>query len=211
MKKTLKCLDYAATHPDAILTFNASSMVLNVHSDASYLTEPKARSRSGGHFFMSEDNQDPKNNGAVLNLANIIKSVMSSAAEAEIGALFINSRQAIPARRLLEEMGHVQPPTPIQTDNTTALGFVTKNLNPKATKSTDMRYWWMRDRSDQEQFRYYWSKGSGNRADYWTKHFCAAHHREKRPSILTPSDLVNKLRISRGLLPHQFRASSRVC
>ena len=99
---------------------------------------------------MSEDNQDPKNNGAVLNLANIIKSVMSSAAEAEIGVLFINSRQAIPARRLLEEMGHKQPPTPIQTDNTTALGFVATNLNPKVTKSTDMRYWWMRDRSDQE-------------------------------------------------------------
>ena len=105
----------------------------------------------------------------------------------------------------------IPAPTPIQTDNTTVLGFVTKNLNPKATKSTDMRYWWMRDRSDQEQFRYYWSKGSGNRADCWTKHFCAAHHREKRPSILTPSDLVNKLRISRGLLPHQFRASARVC
>jgi hypothetical protein len=55
-----------------------------------------------------------------------MKNVMTSAAEAEIGALFLNSRQAIPARRLLEEMGHKQPPTPIQTDNTTALGFVTK-------------------------------------------------------------------------------------
>ena len=54
MRKTLKFLDYAATHPDAILTFNASNMVLNVQSDASYLTKPKARSRSGGHFFMSE-------------------------------------------------------------------------------------------------------------------------------------------------------------
>ena len=211
MRKTLKFLDYVATHPDAILTFNASSMILNVHSDASYLTEPKARSRAGGHFFMSEDNDDPKNNGAFLNTANIIKSVMSSAAEAEIGALFINSRQAIPARRLLEEMKHKQPPTPIQTDNTTALGFVTKNLNPKATKSTDMRYWWMRDRSDQKQFRYYWGKGTGNRADYWTKHFCAAHHREKRTSILTPSDLVNNLRIRNGLKPHKFRHSSRVC
>ena len=132
MKKTLKLLDYVATHPDAVLTFNASSMVLNVHSDASYLIDPKARSRAGGHFFMSENNQDLKNNGAVLNIAKIIKGVMSSAAEGEIGALFLNSRQAIPARRLLEEMGHKQPPTPIQTDNTTALGFVTKNLNLKA-------------------------------------------------------------------------------
>ena len=65
---------------------------------------------------------------------------MSSAAEAEIGALFINSRQAIPARTVLEEMGHVQPPTLIQTDNTTALGFVSKNLQPKANKSADMKY-----------------------------------------------------------------------
>ena len=136
---------------------------------------------------------------------------MSSAAEAEIGALFLNSRQAIPARTTLEEMGHKQPPTPIQTDNTTALGFVSKNMLPKATKSTDMKFWWMRDRSDQSQFRYYWGAGKGNRGDYWTKHFCAAHHREKRPSILTPSRVLNALRANRGQTPYVFRATSRVC
>ena len=76
---------------------------------------------------------------------------MTSAADAEIGALYINSRQAIPARHLLEEMGHKQPPTPIQTDNTTALGFVTKNLQPKATKSTEVNYWFMRDMQDRQQ------------------------------------------------------------
>ena len=110
MNKTLRFLDYVATHPDAILTFNASNMVLNVHSDASYLTEPKARSRAGGHFFMSDNSECPPNNGAFHNIAQIIKSVMSSAAEAEIGALFLNSRQAIPARTLLEEMGHIHRP-----------------------------------------------------------------------------------------------------
>ena len=186
-------------------------MILNVHSDASYLIEPKARSRAGGHYFLSDDSENPENNGAVLNVAQIIKNVMSSAAEAEIGALFINSRQAVTARTTLEEMGHIQPPTPIQTDNTTALGFVMRNLQPKATKSTDMRHWWMRDRSDRNQFRYYWSEGKGNRADYWTKHFCAAHHREQRPSILTPSYLLDAMRAIKGLAPHKFRASSRVC
>jgi hypothetical protein len=182
-----------------------------VHSDASYLSEPKARSRAGGHYFLSDNSKDPTDNGAVLNVAQVIKNVMSSAAEAEIGALFLNSRQAIPARTTLEEMGHKQPPTPIQTDNTTALGFVSKNLQPKATKSTDMRFWWMRDRSDQKQFRYYWGAGKGNRADYWTKHFCAAHHREKRPSILTPVRVLQKLRRAMGKLPHRFKATSRVC
>ena len=55
---------------------------------------------------MSSDSTHSKDNGVVLNIAKIMKNVMTSAAEAEIGALYLNSRQAIPARRLLEEMGH---------------------------------------------------------------------------------------------------------
>jgi hypothetical protein len=43
-------LDYA-THQDAIITYQASNMALAVHSDASYLSEPKARSQAGGYFF----------------------------------------------------------------------------------------------------------------------------------------------------------------
>ena len=50
MKKTKLFLDYAASHLDAVLTYQASNMVLALHSDASYLSEPKARSRAGGHF-----------------------------------------------------------------------------------------------------------------------------------------------------------------
>ena len=45
---------------------------------------------------MSDKSQFPPNNGAVLNIAQIIKAVMSSAAEAELGAMFINDREAIP-------------------------------------------------------------------------------------------------------------------
>merc|ERR1711966_444523 len=146
LEKTLHFLDFVATHPDAIMTYKKSNMILAIHSDASYLTEPKARSRAGGHFYMADDNEEQPAAGPVHNVAQIIRNVMTSAADAEIGALYINSRQAIPARQLLEEMGHRQPPTPIQTDNTTALGFVTKNLQPKATKSTEMNYWFMRDR-----------------------------------------------------------------
>ena len=130
-----------ASHPDAVLTYNKSNMILAVHSDASYLSETKSRSRAGGHFFLSKDEREPENNGAILNIVQIIRRVVTSAAEAEIGALFINTRNAIPARYLLEEMGHRQPPTPVQTDNSTALGFVTKNINPKQTKAAAMNYW----------------------------------------------------------------------
>lgn len=69
-----------------------------------------------------------------------MKNVMSLTVEAETGTLFINIRQAIPAKRSLEEMGHKQPPTPNQTVNIIALSFVTKSLNPKAARSIDMKY-----------------------------------------------------------------------
>ena len=45
-------LDYLATHNNATIRYVASDMVLNIHSDASYLSEPRARSRLGGTYFM---------------------------------------------------------------------------------------------------------------------------------------------------------------
>eukprot|EP00804_Cyclotella_cryptica_P018482 CCRYP_004306-RA/>CCRYP_004306-RA protein AED:0.44 eAED:0.45 QI:0/-1/0/1/-1/1/1/0/116 len=116
-------------------------MILAAHrSDASYLSKTNARSRAGGHFFLSENDHYPNNNGAVLTIAQIIKAVMSSAAEAGLGALYINAREVIPLQHLLIEMGHPQPPTPIQTDNSTALGVVNNTIHPKHTKAMDMRH-----------------------------------------------------------------------
>ena len=145
-------LDYVATHPDAIVTYCASDIVLAVHSDASYLSESNAQSRAGGNFFMSNDSSDPPNNGAVLAVSQIIKAVMSSSAEAELGTLFINFREAIPARHTLIDMVHPQPPTPVQTDNTTALSVVNNTIARRRMKAMDMRFHWLRDRIQQLQF-----------------------------------------------------------
>ena len=83
LEKVRQFLDYAVSNPDAVLTYSASDMVLAIHSDASYLSEANARSRMGGHYFMSKDSEVPPNNGAVHTVAKIIKAGMSSAAEAE--------------------------------------------------------------------------------------------------------------------------------
>eukprot|EP00804_Cyclotella_cryptica_P010234 CCRYP_016712-RA/>CCRYP_016712-RA protein AED:0.36 eAED:0.34 QI:0/0/0/1/1/1/2/0/386 len=190
-------LDYAMTHQNAVVTYRASNMILAAHSDASYLSETKARSRAGGHFFLTENDAVPRNNGAILTLAQIIKSVMSSAAEAELGALYINAREAIPIRHLLTELGHTQPPTPIQIDNSTALGVVTNTIQPKRTKAMDMRFHWLRCRTNQKQFRTYWRAGATNLADYVTKHHAPIHHRTIRTLYLTDpvklAHLHNKL------------------
>jgi hypothetical protein len=110
---------------------------------------------------------------------------MSSAAEAEIGALYLNAREAVYLRQILIEMGHPQPPTPIQTDNTTAEGVINHKIQPKRTKAMDMRFHWLRDREQRKQFRIYWRPGGANLADYWTKHHAPAHHTNIRAEFLT--------------------------
>jgi hypothetical protein len=190
-----------ATHPDAILTYKKSDMILAVHSDASYLSEPQGKSRAGGHFFCTDETDNPPNNGAILNISKIMKAVMSSAADAELGALYINACEAVPIRNLLQEMGHKQPRTPMQTDNSTALGVVNSNIQPRRTKSMDMRFYWLRCRDSQGQFRYYWKPGPTNQADYYTKHHPAHHHTEQRPKILTPKIILDALRASTNRTP----------
>ncbi len=109
-------------------------MILAVHSDASYLSKANARSRVGGHFFCSSNVSDPPNNGAVLNISKILKAVMSSAAEAELGALYINAHEAVPMRQLLAEMGHKQPKTPKDDSDTT--GGLESTTKPTTGQNT---------------------------------------------------------------------------
>jgi hypothetical protein len=124
-----------------------------------------------------------------------MKAVMSSAAEAELGALYINARKGVEIRNILEEMDHPQPPTPVQTDNSTADGIINLRVMPKRTKAMDMRFHWLRDRSvNQQQFRFFWRPGALNRADYWSKHHSPAHHRNMRSEILTSWNKLLHLR-----------------
>ncbi len=113
---------------------------------------------------------------------------MSSAAEAELGALFINAKTAVSMRTTLIELGHPQPRTPMQTDNATAHALLTNKILPKALKAMDMRFHWLRCRDAQGQFRYYWRPGTQNLADYFTKHHPATHHNSVRPTILTATN-----------------------
>jgi hypothetical protein len=56
------------THPDAIIQHHASDMILNIHSDTSYLSAPKDFSRVGAYFFLGSIPQDGdpiKLNGAI--------------------------------------------------------------------------------------------------------------------------------------------------
>jgi hypothetical protein len=182
---TNRLLDYCATNPNAILRFQASDMILKGHSDASYLNASKARSRVGGHFYLGNRPGTPEiYNGAILNPVGILRHVASSAAEAEVGGLFVNLKEALVLRQTLKDMGYPQPTTPIQTDNSTAAGLANNTIKQNKSRHIDMRYHWIRDRVVQGQFNIFWDAGSNNLADYFTKHHAPIHHQNVRPLYL---------------------------
>ena len=183
-------LNYCASHPEATVRFMASDMILHVHSDASYLTEAEARSRAGGHYFLSgQPTKTPvQHNGAIHTVCGILKHVMSSAAEAEVGALFINGKETTVLRLTLLDMGWPQLPTPIQTDNSTASGIINRSIKQHRSRAMDMRFYWIRDRAEQNQFKIFWAPGYINLGDYFTKHHSPAHHRRVRPYYLHTAD-----------------------
>jgi hypothetical protein len=164
-------LQYAATYPDAGITYYASDMLLYVHSDGSYLSEVAAGSRAGGFFFLSNHDPDdtPPINGSVLEISHMFHVKLSSAAEAEYGSAFINCQAAEPLRRTLHDMGYPQPATPVQSDNECAVGLANNTVKQKRSQAMDMRFHWIRDRIRQGHFRVYWKPGTDNLADFFTK------------------------------------------
>ena len=71
-------------------------MILKLHSDSSYLNAVGAHRRQGGHFYLRNKMDPDILNGTILNLATIMQMVLSSAAEAEFGTLFHNTKEATP-------------------------------------------------------------------------------------------------------------------
>jgi hypothetical protein len=94
-------------------------------------------------------------NGAILIISTFLKHVMSSAVEAESGAVFLNAKEGTVLRTTLEELGHHQPPTHLETDNTTAIGDVNRKIKQKRTRTMDMHFYWMKDSVKQGQFQVY--------------------------------------------------------
>jgi hypothetical protein len=138
---TNQLLDYLETHPDATIRYHGSDMILHIHSDASYLSVSNARSHLGGLFFCGDKPpQEDTLNGSILNVASVIKNVVTSEAESEVGACFQNAQSGSPLRVTLAYLGSIKPPTPLRTDKFTAFGILNKTIKQKRSKAMDMRY-----------------------------------------------------------------------
>jgi hypothetical protein len=176
-RKTLfkldQLLDYCHTDPEATVRFFKSDMQLTIESDASYLSVSKARSRAAGYFHLSFCSPS-LTNAAIHVFCLVMREIVSSAAEAVLGALFHNSKEACPLRIALEELEHLQAPTALIADNSTASGIANDTVKQWRSKAMDMQFYWIYDRIHQGHFTVEWKKG-GNLADYFTKHHPRRH------------------------------------
>ncbi len=137
-------LDYVAPYPSDGIIYQSRDMILCAHANAMFLNKTNSHSWAGAHIYLSENDLFPCFNGAVFSIAQIIKFVMTSAAEAELAALFVTAQEMIPHRQTLIDMGWPQPKSPIQTDNSTAAGVTNKTIVPRRAKMMDMHLWWLR-------------------------------------------------------------------
>ena len=175
-------LDYCAAYPNDGIEYRSSDMVLSLsgHSDAKFNNESGSRSGAGAYIFLSEDDKFPRWNGPVLAIAQIMKYILTSAAESETAALFLTAKEMAALQNTLKEMRRKQPPFPLQCDNSIAVGYTNQTIVSKKSKSWDLRLKWLRCRAAQDQFRIYWDSSKNNYGDYHTKHHPPCYHESKR-------------------------------
>ena len=147
----------------------------------------------GFYHFKSDPTGQPLPfvNHPILVECHCLRHVVASAAEAETAGLFHNAQQTLSLRRILHALNHIQPPTPIKTDNETAHAFVHNNMHLRKSKTWDMRYYWLRDNMAKQNIAVYWKRGKDqhdpNYADYPTKHHSIIHHKGVRHNYVLDS------------------------
>ncbi len=112
-------------------------MILNIHSDASYLSATCGKSRAGGYFFLRslpKDGEPIQLNVNITVTCAILKFVSALAAKAKLGALFLNTQQAKFIHLILQKLGHPQPPTPVNVDNTTIVGIINNTIKKQCSR-----------------------------------------------------------------------------
>ena len=116
-------VDYVYMPPDSKTSYHARNMQLYIDSDAAYLVTPKAKGCIGGlfnlcyHYISHKGNPSTKINVPIHIECQILKHVVTSAAEAETPATFLNCKIAICIKRTLEVLGHQQQIVPLKINN----------------------------------------------------------------------------------------------
>jgi hypothetical protein len=158
-------------------------MILQIMSDASYLSRPNAGSVAGDYHHLGIPDDPAFINAPISISSTRIPVVCSSVQEAEWAGTFGAARTAITERQTLSDLGYPQPPTLLHCDNEVAVGIANKAVKAKLSKACDMRLHWLIDRVSQGQFLVKHLRGLWNIADFFTKTLPLARHRFFAPFV----------------------------
>ncbi len=114
----------------------------------------------------------------------IMRFVIASAAEAKLGALHDNCQTGMICRLTLNEMGHPQPKTLVHCDNANAVGIANNSIKRQCSRSMQMQFFWVGDKSAQGMYDISWHPGMENLADNQSKYHLGSHHVNVRPWYL---------------------------
>ena len=143
---------------------------------------------------MPKNGQPIKLNGNIAVTCAILKLVAASAAEAELGALFLNTQEARIICLTLMEMGHPHPPTPIHIDNSTCVGIVNGTIKHQRLRAMENICFWLLDQEAQKYFKFFHHPGAENMGDYPSKAHTGPIHEHVRPWVIqmknSPTELL---------------------
>ena len=126
-------------------------------------------------------------NDAVHFMSTVMRQVLSSATEAEVGVTFYGCQDAVPLCNTLADLGHFQGATLIVTDNECCEVILNNTVKKRRSKAMDMRFYWVKCRIAQGQLKLLWPSGRENIADYFTKMHAQVHHKNTRPLYVITS------------------------
>jgi hypothetical protein len=152
MMELERLLGFVAAHRDGRKIFHPSDMLLDILTDASYLSRPKAGSVGGSFHHLTRANDPDFINAPISVHPTGIPIVCSSVQEAEYSGTFAAAKIGAGERQVLDDLGYPKPPTVIHCDNEVAVGLAQTSVKPKLSKSCDMWLHWLQDRVAQRQF-----------------------------------------------------------
>ena len=193
MKKVSHLLNYAASHPNNCIIYEASDMILTAQSDASHQSVKNSRSKAGGVFYLANKDDPPtKNNGLLGVYSKIIPVVCAAASDAEYAALFQIAQLMYFYRIVCEACGYPQGSSPIYVDNDVARGIADRSVKVKRSKSIDKSFHYIRDRVELEELAILRVDTEDNISDFFTKSLPPDRHQKlaSRINQRTPKELL---------------------
>jgi hypothetical protein len=194
IKRVSHLLNYAASHPNNCIIYEASDMILTSQSDASHQSVKNSRSKAGGVFYLANKGDPPtKNNGLLGVYSKIIPVVCAAASDAEYAALFQIAQLMYFYRIVCEACGYPQGPSPIYVDNDVARGIADRSVKVKRSKSIDKSFHYIRDRVELQDLVILRVDTEDNISDFFTKSLPPERHRMLASRIIqqTPAEFLN--------------------